>query len=307
MKRFGFYLMVFGGALFALLARMDFGSEARGDTSFAGSESCKGCHEAYFNAFSKSVHGKKAVPRNPANREGCESCHGPGAEHAEKGGGRGVAIFSFGKKTDPREKAAKCLECHGADSGLASWDLSKHKSFDVSCDNCHSMHMEKPAKHSLRIQDPLVCFECHRNIRAQTNKQSHHPIREGKIKCDSCHNPHGTFDNKSMLKADTLNELCYNCHAEKRGPYAFEHDPVHENCMICHEVHGSNHSGLLVRKVPSLCQECHSSDSHSARGYTNLHSFNGPATSNKNRFFARGCLNCHGNIHGSSLSEFFTR
>jgi DmsE family decaheme c-type cytochrome len=117
----------------------------------------------------------------------------------------------------------------------------------------------------------------------------------------------GTANVKAMIKADSVNELCYKCHAEKRGPYAFEHPPVPENCLYCHEIHGSNHRGLLVRKVPLLCQSCHNDGGHPGNPYTNLHSFRGPATSNKNRFFARSCLNCHGNIHGSSLSPGFVR
>jgi hypothetical protein len=59
--------------------------------------------------------------------------------------------------------------------------------------------------------------------------------------------------------------------------------------------------------VPLLCQSCHNAPAHPSQPYTNLHSFGGSATSGKNRFFGRGCLNCHGNIHGSSLSEFFVR
>ena len=72
-------------------------SKVEGESGFVGSEACKDCHEAQYNKFVKSVHGKKAVPGNPANRDGCESCHGPGAQHVEKGGGRGVAIFMFNK------------------------------------------------------------------------------------------------------------------------------------------------------------------------------------------------------------------
>jgi len=280
---------------------------ARADSDYAGSEACKDCHEAYYKGFAQSVHGKKAVPGNPANREGCESCHGPGAQHIEKGGGKGVAIIVFGRKTDANTRDSKCLACHGEAKEFPFWNLSRHKSAQIACDNCHSIHAAVKGKDFLKAQEPDLCFGCHRTIKGQTNKQSHHPIREGKIKCSSCHNPMGTANVKAMIKADSVNELCYKCHAEKRGPYAFEHTPVPENCLYCHEIHGSNHSRLLVRKVPLLCQNCHNDGGHPGNPYTNLHSFRGSATSGKNRFFGRSCLNCHGNIHGSSLSPAFVR
>ena len=303
MKRVAFFLLFMAVTVSFILISWN---RARADSEYAGSEACKDCHEAYYKDFAKSIHGKKTVPGSPANREGCESCHGPGAQHIEKGGGRGVAIIVFGRKTDPNARDSKCLACHGEARGLPFWNLSKHKSAQIACDNCHSIHAAVQGKGFLKTYEPDLCFGCHRNIRAQTNKQSHHPIREGKIKCSSCHNSMGTTS-KGMIRADSVNELCYKCHAEKRGPYAFEHMPVPENCLNCHEIHGSNHSGLLVRKVPLLCQSCHNDGGHPGNPYTNLHSFSGPATSGKNRFFGRSCLNCHGNIHGSSLSPAFVR
>jgi DmsE family decaheme c-type cytochrome len=305
-------LLIFLSVLFIFLLVSIAHNIVRGDSEYAGSEVCKDCHEAQYNKFTGSIHGKKAIPGNPANREGCESCHGPGAQHVEKGGGKGVAIFAFSKKESSTVRDSKCLACHEDMRGVQNWNLSKHKSFLVTCHNCHSIHSPMQKKDLLKSSEPDLCFGCHRNIRAQFNKQSHHPIKEefvGRqaLKCSSCHNPMGTFDIKAMIRADSVNELCYKCHAEKRGPYAFEHPPVPENCLNCHEMHGSNHSRLLTRRVPLLCQSCHNSTGHPSRPYTNLHSFSGAATQNKNRFFGRSCLNCHGNIHGSSLSEFFVR
>ena len=40
-----------------------------------------------------------------------------------------------------------------------------------------------------------------------------------------------------------LNDTCYDCHAEFRGPYLWEHAPVPEDCSNCHDPHGSNHPG----------------------------------------------------------------
>jgi DmsE family decaheme c-type cytochrome len=304
--------------LFALACILSFLTPRvlRADTEYVGSETCKGCHEDYYKGFLRSVHGKKAIPGSPMNREGCESCHGPGGQHAEKGGGKGVAILAFGRKDDPRERSAKCLTCHEETKTLAFWNMNRHKAAGNSCDSCHSVH--KGVEKLLVAKEPDLCFNCHRDIRAQTNKQSRHPVNEKfvshqKLTCSSCHDTMGSFvaepvDSFStrigtrtgkMLRADSVNELCYKCHAEKRGPFMWEHPPVQENCLVCHESHGSNHSKLLSRKVPLLCQSCHI-DGHPGSPYTALHSFSGTAASGKNRFFARSCLNCHTDIHGSN-------
>jgi DmsE family decaheme c-type cytochrome len=287
-------------------------SKVRSDEGYVGIETCKACHPDLYSGFVKSIHGKKAIPGSPINEEGCESCHGPGAQHVEKGGGKGT-IFAFGKKESASVKESKCLACHEDMQGVENWNMSMHKTAGISCDMCHSIHMAKVQRDLLTEKEPYLCFGCHKDIRAQFNKQSHHPIKEefvGRqaVKCSNCHNPMGTPNiSKAMIRADSVNDLCYKCHADKRGPYAFEHPPVPEKCLYCHEIHGSNHTKLLVRKVPLLCQSCHDVAGHVSQPYTNLHSFTGPATSGKNRFFARSCLNCHGNIHGSSLSPAFYR
>ena len=68
-----------------------FPGSSRGAEGYAGSDVCMGCHEKQVRLLTKSPHWKKAVPHAPINSEGCESCHGPGAAHAEKGGGKGWA------------------------------------------------------------------------------------------------------------------------------------------------------------------------------------------------------------------------
>ena len=58
--------------------------------------------------------------------------------------------------------------------------------------------------------------------------------------CSDCHNPHGSPGDTKVLKEFTVNETCYNCHADKRGPMLWEHQPVRDNCLNCHTPHGSN-------------------------------------------------------------------
>ncbi|MBZ0155254.1 MAG: DmsE family decaheme c-type cytochrome [Alphaproteobacteria bacterium] len=271
---------------------------AEGSAGFVGAAVCKNCHEPYYNSYMESLHAKKEIPNSPATKQECETCHGPAVKHLEAGGGRGSGRLNFGKSADAEMKSSKCLSCHGDSKHLASWNLSKHQSAGVSCDKCHEVHGNK--YRNLKASEPELCYGCHRDIRFEANKQSHHPIREGKVSCSACHNSHGSFGEK-MIKADSVNELCYKCHADKRGPYMWEHPPVEENCMSCHTAHGSNHSKLLVSKTPQLCQSCHDWSRHPGTPYTKADAFTssiGAAPSNK--LVSRNCQNCHTNIHGSN-------
>ena len=232
-----------------------------------GSDVCIGCHEKQVRLLAKSPHWKKAVPGAPINSEGCESCHGPGAAHAEQGGGRGVGgLITFDKKVTAERKSAVCLTCHENSTVLAMWDSGMHKKMDVACSDCHTVHgsPKAPAGYGTTLAglgyspswEYQVCGKCHLDIKARFNRRAHHPLVEGRITCSNCHQPHGNM-NPSMIKAPSVNQLCYTCHAEKRGPYMFEHPPVDENCAACHTPHGSVHEWLLVEKVPNLCQNCH--------------------------------------------------
>ena len=97
-----------------------------------------------------------------------------------------------------------------------------------------------------------------------------------------------------MMVRDSVNDTCYTCHMEKRGPFVRTHQPVQENCSICHNPHGSTQPNLLKVRSPFLCQQCHEPTSH--RG--TLGSPGGTSTSAN--LLARGCLNCHTSIHGTN-------
>ena len=107
--------------------------------------------------------------------------------------------------------------------------------------------------------------------------------------CVTCHNPHGSVTEK-LLKANSVNENCYSCHAEKRGPFLWEHPPVTESCSNCHEPHGTNHEKLLKVAKPRLCQQCHVETRHPTRAQDPRTRF----------FFNRSCTNCHSQVHGSN-------
>jgi len=258
-------------------------------------ESCKVCHVDYFNGYARSKHGTKADLGTPANNGGCLACHGDAAlEHAAKGGGRGVGgVLGFNDKNVPAQaKSEVCLSCHQGGK-RTHWQMSAHAAGDVACSSCHQVHAAHDKARD-KLTQTEVCFACHKQQRAEINRPSRHPIREGKVACSDCHNPHGTAGEK-MLVRDNVNDTCYTCHMEKRGPFVRTHAPVQENCAICHNPHGTINENLLKVRSPFLCQSCHEPTSH--RG-----SFGDLAntTGTNANLIARGCVNCHTNIHGTN-------
>ena len=114
--------------------------------------------------------------------------------------------------------------------------------------------------------------------------------------CTSCHGMHGDTAATEFVRA-TLNDTCFQCHAEKRGPYLWEHAPVSEDCGLCHAPHGSNHSGMLTQRAPLLCQACHTQSGHPAVAYDTGGLVSGTPSQ---YLLGQGCLNCHSQVHGSN-------
>ena len=83
---------------------------------------------------------------------------------------------------------------------------------------------------------------------------------------------------------------------------------MEENCLTCHNSHGSNHARLLAEKAPNVCQDCHDASRHPGTVYDGT---GGWAGSKNTRLIARGCNNCHYHIHGSNApamrGKFFLR
>ncbi len=146
-----------------------------------------------------------------------------------------------------------------------NWQGSEMQKAGVACADCHTSHAAKDPV-LVKATQPEKCFTCHAQQRAESFEYSHHPIREGKVVCSDCHNPHGSPAADHLLKEFTVNEVCYNCHADKRGPLLWEHQPVRDNCLNCHTPHGSNEARLMKERMNFLCASCHSAEASNNSG-----------------------------------------
>lgn len=234
-----------------------------------------------------------------ATRMDCTTCHDP---HG---------------KIRPETRTDLCLKCHDMSSPTMAWHSSTHARFGVACADCHNphpdthveravliehTHIERKQRLPMAVCEPEVCYKCHQEIYAKNSMPSHHPIKEGKMVCSDCHDAHGqTEDN---LKEPTVNMVCYKCHADKQGPFAYEHPPVTEDCGICHDPHGAVTNNLLRQPTTFLCLRCHTGHRTGpppgGPDHGPLMHDVGTSPALQAAFYT-DCTQCHSQIHGSDL------
>ncbi|HVC46223.1 MAG TPA: DmsE family decaheme c-type cytochrome [Terracidiphilus sp.] len=258
-----------------------------------GEATCVTCHTDEGKSFANNPHARLVLEHGGKGIT-CESCHGPGKAHVDAGGDP-TKIFDPAKAT-AKQVNETCLSCHAGTH--PNFLRSPHAKAGLSCISCHSIHASKVDAKLLKASEPTLCFQCHTDVKGAFSMPFHHKVNEGLVKCDDCHDVHGTFGNNNLRSTADQNMICTKCHTEVRGPFVFEHAPVKaEGCLACHTPHGSQNARLLnMPNVNVLCQQC-----HSAVSADTVHGMSqGSADSVP-------CTSCHTYIHGSNLNPAFLR
>tara|TARA_R110002110_G_scaffold415748_1_gene654814 strand:- start:44988 stop:45863 length:876 start_codon:yes stop_codon:yes gene_type:complete len=253
---------------------------------------CLDCHdesESHTQAVFKTVHGDLGGGGSSA----CTACHGPSEKH-DRRGRKAQPDISFGPTwvSPAQERNDACLSCHEGGQQM-HWIGSAHQEENLACNDCHNSHEQADL---LGQQAQQQCVDCHATVRAELNLPSRHPIAEGKTACTDCHNPHGGSGDADLHQM-SVNDNCFSCHQEKRGPFLWEHEPAAEDCGLCHKPHGSVNDRLLTARGPALCQQCHAAAFHPSVPYGAEGLAGGSANRN---LIGKNCLNCHSQTHGSN-------
>jgi len=180
----------------------------------------------------------------------------------------------------------------------------------IGCEACHgpgSLHAEAGGGKGKFVvnpgRKPEACLQCHTDIKAQMHLPYHHPVTEGKMSCNDCHDPHGDdIHNPKGLFVSRVNATCAKCHREQARPRVFEHEALREGCTTCHAVHGSINDKLLTERDNNVCLKCHGQVHQSAGsiyiGVSNHSSGSNPRMSQGTCFSA----GCHTAMHGSDIN-----
>lgn len=173
-----------------------------------------------------------------------------------------------------------CLECHKDKKSILN---SKHFSKDISCISCHKIHNADSPNLIIGLDDN--CMQCHNKDGIAKTKmigENSHPVnrvpkfkikkeyklKDGKIVCVTCHNPHDKGYDGKFLRKNKLG-LCTDCHDDKKEINNTKHDFTLKNrdndfCRECHSVHNAKSREKIfsfeTKNKKDLCITCHNRD-----------------------------------------------
>ncbi len=229
---------------------------------------CAGCHSTGSDHYAQSW-----VELNIA----CESCHGPGKQHAEKP--------ALGNIVNPTRLSVErsmdiCLSCHQAGKPPGdeyAWAVGYQPGMELA-------KFWKGFEPEAGKQTPEFWHNgtAHKN-RVQGNTFLQSVMAHSGLQCSNCHESHGSHHQSLTVKSAGSNALCLTCHGPEKsaGPKGktlaehTHHGPLStgSRCIECHmpktgensvKAEARNHTFAFISPAmtlsngdPNSCNSCH--------------------------------------------------
>jgi DmsE family decaheme c-type cytochrome len=274
------------------------GKAAQGES--INNEDCAMCHDEVAKGLEKNRHAVLEKSSKYGIKNSCEKCHGSGQDHIANDGDK-TKILSF-KGGDRAAYNKQCLGCHGKTEAVTGYAGSEHAKGGLACSDCHGIHGSAFQTKLLKAKANDLCLGCHTEQKGEFSRPYHHRVQENAMRCIDCHQPHGGMERHQVRGTASGETPCMKCHAEKSGPFIFEHAPMEiRECGACHESHGSNYTKMLKRSnIRQVCLECHTRSA-------NVLTSQPPAFHDLRSARYNNCTTCHVKMHGSNSSSLFLR
>ena len=163
----------------------------------------RACHTARATRSRGRRTGRRRTRARRRRRTAAKAATGPARRTSTT---RRRDTSGSSRQMKPAEISETCLTCHNR-GNHAGWDGSAHERAQPVVHDLPQRAQPEVARNgswSSRPK-PQLCATCHRLQVTKTERAvAHMPVREGKMACSSCHNPHGSISNVKALQGRQL-------------------------------------------------------------------------------------------------------
>jgi len=193
---------------------------------------CLDCHDANSADLQKAHKGQPFATAN------CVQCHDPHQSRQAKLMQQFNHVPFEGGSCDTCHKDPKdgkvvltqtdvkliCNECHSVQAEKIEKAKVQHPGAQGECTACHNPHAGKTPGF-VQPGPASACLACHSEQAEQMKKAHlHQPVFDQS--CAICHEPHGG-DNAHLLRTNTVDALCLECHGPDSVPKELESEHVY--------------------------------------------------------------------------------
>jgi predicted CXXCH cytochrome family protein len=269
-----------------------------------GADTCLGCHDDESATYSasalfKTKHAQRGDQRSPFGR-GRPAVRGlprPGRAARQEQEGRAINTFKPDSKVSLQDRNQICMSCHEG-SARTAWHAGAH---ERAQSGLHRLPQGAPrarpgAEEGHRAAGVLHLPQAAARRLPEDIGPPRAPGQDGLQRLPQRTRVH----HAAMLSKPTVNQTCFSCHAEKRGPVLWEHAPVAEDCALCHNPHGSVRQALLVKTPPHAVPAVPQRGGPPVGGAHTGRPARRQAAAPASFLVGSGCVNCHTQVHGSN-------